>query len=215
LRFCGERGSFPFFDGGRNGDDQRVDYTNIVKNGILKKKKVGKGWKNRYCILTPSHFVYFENKEAKVRCYLNRCLLCCTYIYDTFFSSSQNLIKDNDKVQGMINLKNSTVKIVTGEKDGRKLFQVVSPKATFIFDAGSDNDNLSWHEKINECLVSIGYIFCRSHITYFFLTTSIREGYTSVGTGMTQRNSSGLSYLVVCYLLHGSVLFLILFSRNI
>ena len=63
----------------------------ILKSGVVRKKKEGKGiayvvlvvvvvvvvvvvysllyktkgWKSRYCVLTETHFVYFENKDAK------------------------------------------------------------------------------------------------------------------------------------------------------
>lgn len=45
-------------------DVDELDYERVLKSGFLMKKKQGKNWKRRFCMLTPFHLAYFEDVEG-------------------------------------------------------------------------------------------------------------------------------------------------------
>ena len=96
-----------------------IDYDKVLKTGYLQKKKSGKNWKRRYCMLTQHHLVYFEDQEAK----------------------------NNRTPQGVIYLVNAAVKMAT--TDRVEAVQLICPQATYFFDAQSAEQNKAWFDQID------------------------------------------------------------------
>ena len=95
-----------------------LDYERVLKSGYLQKKKVGKNWKRRYCMLTPHHLAYFEDLEGK----------------------------QNQSPQGVLSLLNSAMKKAVVDK--MEVMQLVCPSATYCFDAQDADLNKAWWEQL-------------------------------------------------------------------
>jgi hypothetical protein len=95
-----------------------LDYERVLKSGYLQKKKVGKNWKRRYCMLTPHHLAYFEDLEAK----------------------------QSQSPQGVLSLLNSAVRKAVVDKT--EVMQLVCSSATYCFDAQDPELNKAWWEQL-------------------------------------------------------------------
>lgn len=96
-----------------------VDYDHVLKSGFLMKKKLGKNWKKRYCILTAHHLAYFADLDAK----------------------------EKKRPQGVIGLRNGAANLVT--QDDRDCISVVGPAGTFFFDAQDPQLNKQWLDQLD------------------------------------------------------------------
>ncbi len=101
---------------------ETLDYDRVLKSGYLQKKKMGKNWKRRYCMLTQHHLAYFEDLEAK--------------------NSRQPL--------GSLSLVNVAVKLTV--VDRVEVVALICPSATYYFDAQSPEANKQWWEQVDFAL---------------------------------------------------------------
>jgi hypothetical protein len=105
-----------------NGIPDTIDYDKVLKSGFMQKKKLGKNWKRRYCMLTQHHLAYFEDLDAK----------------------------NNRQPLGSLSLVNAAVKLTV--VDRVEVVALICPAATYYFDAQSPEGNKQWWEQVDFAL---------------------------------------------------------------